>query len=118
LIQEIFTRYLFPSVFHQDQSDKSSSLTVAQVIESRRAKKRTSGAIESKSAAYRLLNSLLRRDRQLMDFFLQECLMPLMSHIERPDGWNYTPPSATERNQEFVGLRNLGCICYMNSMLQ
>lgn len=42
----------------------------------------------------------------------------LMSHIERTDAWNYTPPSATERTQDFVGIRNLGCICYMNSMLQ
>ena len=53
---------------------------------------------ESKAAAYKLLNSLLRRDRQLMDHFLRECMVPLMTYIERTDGWNYTPPSATERN--------------------
>ena len=73
---------------------------------------------ETKSAAYKLLKSLLRRDRQLMDYFLRECMQPLMSYIERADVWNYTPPSAKERNQDFVGLRNLGCICYLNSMLQ
>lgn len=91
---------------------------MAQVIESRAEKKSAPPGLESKGAAYKLLNSLLRRDPQLMDYFLKNCMQPLMAHIERTDGWNYTPPSATERSQEHVGLRNLGCICYMNSMLQ
>jgi uncharacterized UBP type Zn finger protein len=41
-----------------------------------------------------------------------------MEHIERTVGWNYTPPSLAERHQDYVGIRNLGCICYLNSMLQ
>lgn len=53
-----------------------------------------------------------------MDFFFSECMLPLMAHVERCETWNYTPPSATERTQAFVGLRNLGCICYMNATLQ
>lgn len=35
LIDEIFTRFLFPSVFDQEQADKSSSYTMNQVIESK-----------------------------------------------------------------------------------
>jgi hypothetical protein len=91
---------------------------MAQVIESKLQKKQSSFGTEGKGAAYRLLNGLLRRDPKLLHYFLENCMQPLMAHIERADGWNYTPPSATERSQEFVGLRNLGCICYMNSMLQ
>lgn len=53
-----------------------------------------------------------------MHYFLENCMLPLMSHVQRAESWNYTPPSASGRSQEFVGLRNLGCICYMNSMLQ
>jgi len=32
----------------------------------------------------------------------------------------YVPPGAStvERSQSYVGLKNLGCICYMNSMMQ
>lgn len=89
-----------------------------QVIESKLQRKQPTLGQEGKGAAYKLLNSLLRRDPQLMDYFLEACMQPLMSHIERTASWNYTPPSATERTQDFVGLRNLGCICYMNSMLQ
>ena len=62
-------------------------------MENKAQKKQNSFGKESKGAAYRLLNSLLRRDRRLMDYFLRECMQPLMSFIERTDGWNYTPPS-------------------------
>lgn len=88
------------------------------MIEQRAQKKASPQGGESKSAAFKLLNSLVRRNPELMSFFLQECMQPLLAHIERTDAWNYTPPSATERSQAHVGLRNLGCICYMNSMLQ
>jgi uncharacterized UBP type Zn finger protein len=42
-----------------------------------------------------------------------------MKMIKRQDGWNYQPPAAAvESRQKYVGLRNLGCICYMNAMMQ
>lgn len=53
-----------------------------------------------------------------MDKFLKNQLIPLMNLIKKPKGWNYTPPNTTEQKQKFVGLKNLGCICYMNSMMQ
>lgn len=43
-------------------------------------------------------------------------MIPLVKIIRRIDGWNYTPPGVNERTQQYVGLKNLGCICYMNSM--
>ena len=45
----------------------------------------------------------------------------MLDSVEKPRGWGYTPPSkegGEGRVQEYVGLRNLGCICYMNSMMQ
>jgi ubiquitin carboxyl-terminal hydrolase 34 len=118
LIDELFTRYLFPAVFDRGAGAETRQLTMAQVIEAKEQRQSAPAGPESKSAAYKLLNSLLRRDPQLMDYFLKKCMQPLMAHVERAEAWNYTPPSATERGQEFVGLRNPGCICYMNSMLQ
>ena len=45
--------------------------------------------------------------------------MPLIQTIKKPKGWNYVPPTQTSGDkQKYVGLRNLGCICYMNSMMQ
>ena len=118
LIDEIFTRYLFPTVFDTSEGSRRRSLTMRQVMESKLEKKQGGQATDGKGAAYKLLNSLLRRDPQLMDYFLTKSMQPLMEHIERLDAWDYTPPSASERSQEYVGLRNLGCICYMNSMMQ
>lgn len=56
----------------------------------------------------------------LMNFFMQKCLTPVVENIERAPIWCYAPPSlgSGNRHQEFVGLRNPACVCYMNSMTQ
>jgi hypothetical protein len=55
-----------------------------------------------------------------MKQFINEQLMPLMDLIKKPSGWKYSPASSDggNRYQEYVGINNLGCICYMISMLQ
>ena len=54
-----------------------------------------------------------------MKTFLEKSMLPLMGMIKRHEGWNYTPPSnSLESKQKYVGLKNLGCICYMNAMMQ
>jgi ubiquitin C-terminal hydrolase len=53
-----------------------------------------------------------------MKKFLGQHLVPLISTIKKPKNWNYQPATAHEGAQKYVGLRNLGCICYMNSMMQ
>ena len=53
-----------------------------------------------------------------MDKFLDEQLVPLIATIKKPKTWSYTPQTSSQREQVYVGLRNLGCICYMNSMMQ
>lgn len=73
---------------------------------------------KSKDTAYKLLNSLIRKSPLLMNTFLEKSLVPLMKLIKRHDVWGYNPPGTSERPQSYVGLRNLGCICYLNSMLQ
>ena len=88
-----------------------------QVMESQRSTKQGGLNAESKTAAYKLLLGLLRRNSRLMDYFLERCVRPVMDHVQRSDGWHYSPPSASSASQEGVGLRNLGCICYMNSCL-
>lgn len=54
-----------------------------------------------------------------MNQFLAKSMANLLKLIKRHEGWNYMPPgSSLEGKQKYVGLRNLGCICYMNAMMQ
>ena len=72
----------------------------------------------AKDAAYNLLNNLIRKSPLLMNQFLSKSMSSLLKLIKRHDGWNYMPPgSSLEGKQKYVGLRNLGCICYMNAMM-
>lgn len=54
-----------------------------------------------------------------MSDFIRDHLNPLLSLIRQPKGWNFQPDGQMGRAaQKYVGLKNLGCICYMNSMMQ
>ena len=54
-----------------------------------------------------------------MKNFLDSQLVPLIQTIKKPKGWNYSPTAqSSSKYQKYCGLRNLGCICYMNSMMQ
>ena len=52
---------------------------------------------KSKDAAYKLVNSLIKKSPVLMNSFLEKSMMPLIKLIRRIDGWNYTPPGSTEK---------------------
>ena len=47
--------------------------------------------------------------------FLEECVTPLIKDVERPKKWRYMPNAKGRQN--YLGIVNLGCICYMISML-
>jgi ubiquitin C-terminal hydrolase len=70
------------------------------------------------SVAYKVLLGLVKRDPELMAWFMQTCLKPVVEKIQRASTWTYQPPVNSNRKAEYVGLRNPGCICYMNSMNQ
>ena len=61
---------------------------------------------------------MIKNSSNLMKQFIDGQLLPLIQTIKKPKSWNYQPQIASERFQKYVGLRNLGCICYMNSMMQ
>ena len=76
---------------------------------------------KAREAAFSLLIELVKKSPLLMDSFLKRVLMPMLDSVEKPKGWSFQPPSQEAgegRVQEYVGLRNLGCICFMNSMMQ
>lgn len=123
LINEIFTRYLFPMVFGSNGKDDETSMR--QVIEQKmisktQGAKSTNSKKTQSSVAYKVLLGLVRRDASLMNYFVKECLNPVVYNdkLQRAEIWQYSPPATTVRKAEYVGLRNPGCICYMNSMNQ
>jgi ubiquitin C-terminal hydrolase len=76
----------------------------------------------SREAAFSLLIELVKKSEVSFESFLENIMTPMLDSVEKPKTWSYAPPSkdggAEGRVQEYVGLRNLGCICYMNSMMQ
>ena len=72
---------------------------------------------KSREASYKLLNELIKKSPVIMNNFIKHQLKPLLDLIKKPKSWNYTPPISSDRTQKYVGLKNLGCICYMNSMM-
>ena len=58
----------------------------------------------------------------LLAEFLEEKVWNLIKDLKRPKDWKYVP-SENSKNMissqtNYVGLVNLGCICYMNSMMK
>jgi hypothetical protein len=76
---------------------------------------------ESRGACFNLLQKLIEtlQPHQLNEF-LSERLWSMIEKMQRPKAWKFVPQdnSKTALQSSYVGLVNLGCICYMNSMLQ
>jgi uncharacterized UBP type Zn finger protein len=58
----------------------------------------------------------------LLADFLEEKVWNLIKDMKRPKDWKFVPSdnqkSVISASQNYVGIVNLGCICYMNSMMQ
>jgi len=71
----------------------------------------------SRTAAYKLLLKILKSFKpQEMVLFLSDDLWPMIKDLPRPDKWIHQP--AQKSRYLYSGIVNLGCICYMISMLQ
>ena len=71
----------------------------------------------SKRAAFALLLSLCHRRPTLIDEVFR-MLLPVVSSLPALSAWDYKPSRETRSTTGFVGLKNKGCTCYMNSLLQ
>ena len=72
---------------------------------------------DSRAVAYKLLGTLCRGHERNLSILLDD-LAVLMGKIPIANTWNYSPASDSRSFWGYVGIKNLGCICYMNSMLQ
>lgn len=72
----------------------------------------------SRGAAYCLLWDMAKHNREVLQHLWKSCFMPLQAKFLEVSRWDYNPSLDTKSQTGFVGLRNLGCTCYMNAMLQ
>lgn len=72
----------------------------------------------ARTAAYAVLNEYQScLEPKEMAEYLESYLVPLLKDVARPKKWKHQP-SAKGRVHGHCGLINLGCICYMISMVQ
>ena len=72
----------------------------------------------TRQAAYKLLEIATSDCEESTQFILKEYLPLLPSKIIAPTGWGYSPEKEERSLTGFAGIRNLGCICYMISVIQ
>lgn len=75
---------------------------------------------DSRNVAYKLLISLCKNHNANLSVLLTSSKDLITSFYEQKitQVWNYSPSADTRSVNGYAGIRNLGCICYMNAMLQ
>ena len=112
LLHELFNNCLFPSLSTPSESSQTDSQETA-ITDSQKCKSK-----DSRTAAYKLLATLCRGNSGIHIYMVKECLEPLCLFIKPHVGWAYIPSSESRSKLGYAGIENLGCICYMISMIQ
>jgi len=74
---------------------------------------------ETRKAAYQCLFKMLKYLQPAdMVPFLKDMFEPMIKGVPRPNLWSHSPSDKVRRADEQVGIKNLGNVCYMISMLQ
>ena len=74
-------------------------------------------AAATRAAGYELLSSLAAGGHKCRRIVVERCAR-LLDACTRPDCFKFSTDRISKSATGYVGLRNLGCICYMNAMLQ
>ena len=112
-ISELFQKCLFPNNLSAVDEDVTEGTDLAEsLLVGNKCK-----TDESRKWAYKLLWTLCNNSPKLLNEVIEKQMFPLCKQIKLYPGWNYIP-SGDSKSGKYVGIRNLGCICYMNSMVQ
>jgi len=76
-------------------------------------------SFQTRRIAYRIVSQYVKNDKELFEDLLDKCIIPLIKIAPRTDKtWNFSPIFNNRSTTGFVGIKNLGCICYMTAMIQ
>lgn len=113
LVYDILHDFLFPaSKVMMDSMNTSNEEKLEEVNPK-------CGNCESRVAAYRLLIELAKGNYAMLKDVCKQLIE--MHHLPQPDcanEWEYLPPVDGRARCGFVGLKNGGATCYMNSVIQ
>ncbi|KRW99755.1 Armadillo-type fold [Pseudocohnilembus persalinus] len=111
LVSEIFTKCLFDVNDRENITDDEM-----QNYDENYVKCKNYGTRQS---AYNLLLTLIKDSPQNLQILLEEGFKQLLDKIKKYNfNFNQYYGFECKSPEGFVGIKNLGCICYMNSMLQ
>lgn len=74
-------------------------------------------SLGSRKTAFSLLITLCQINPRLAYDLIVSYLQPILAKVKKPKKSGYAPRT-DQRTNGFCGLKNLGSICYMNSMMQ
>ncbi len=75
-------------------------------------------AAVSRVCAFKMLESVTNYDANCISYVLRECLSRIPEKLAEPITWDYNPERDKKSSTGYVGIHNLGCVCYMISMIQ
>lgn len=73
---------------------------------------------KSREAAFQLISVLMENIPECTNFFFRECVLPLRKKITELNEYSFNVERRGKSSSGFVGIKNLGCICYIISILQ
>ena len=75
---------------------------------------------ESRNAAYSLLDTVLNSnsDPRLIQTLVEDFWNPFILQLNKQKEEGAAPQDSGRSPYKFAGIKNLGCICYMNAMMQ
>jgi len=82
-------------------------------------------SIRTRYIAYELLvhlgcfkESFISGSMNNLGYLIKDCILPLREKVSVPNNWGYSPSNNERSRFGYTGLKNICCICYINSMLQ
>ena len=73
---------------------------------------------KSYESALKLILALCKDDLEIQSILYLEYIDPFLEKIKGNSNWAYNPEDECRSKYGYAGIKNLGCICYMISILQ